>query len=71
MGVKASLWKAFRLAKDQNLEKIPTNLMLVGLPGVEINPAAAFAGYFSNKIKKKLSKKPMWTQMGSTMANVG
>ena len=62
MGVKASLWKTFRLAKDQNLEKIPTNLMLVGLPGVEINLAVAFAGYFSNK-KKNCRKKqcgPKW-----------
>ena len=43
-----NLWKADRLAKNQNVERIPTNLILDGDPVATLNSANAFAKFFSD-----------------------
>ena len=53
---KGNIWRAVGLAKDLNLDAIPTNLTL---GGKNVNPhevAGAFAKHFYNKIKVNVAK---------------
>ena len=51
-GGNTNLWKAVKIAKNVNIDAIPNNLTLGGLPVASCEAANSFAGYFSSKYKK-------------------
>ena len=56
MGGKVNLWKAVKVAKNQNVESIPENLTLGGLPIPEGCAAESFGYHFFDKIRLNVRK---------------
>ena len=56
MGNKANLWKAVKMAKDQNVEQIPKNLTLAGLPIAAADVPNSFAAYFNEKVENTVAR---------------
>ena len=56
MGSKPDLWKAVRVAKDLNVNEIPSNLTLGGVPVQGGDIAGSFAGHFHDKIDLNASR---------------
>jgi hypothetical protein len=56
MGSKVNLWKAVKVAKNLNLDSIPSNLTLSGVPIAEGTAAESFGKYFSSKIAANVAK---------------
>ena len=50
------MWKAVKIAKDLNVENIPKNLTLGGIPVAPGQAASSFAGYFSSKVIANIRK---------------
>ena len=51
-----NIWNAVRAAKDQNHEKIPSNLTLNGVSIGTSSIASSFARHFADKIKLNVAK---------------
>ncbi len=56
MGSKVNLWKAVKVSKNLNLDSIPSNLTLSGVPIAEGTAAESFGKYFSSKIAANVAK---------------
>ena len=47
MGSKVNLWNAVKVAKNLNIDSIPTNLTLGGVPIAEGRAAESFGNYLT------------------------
>ena len=56
MGNNVNLWKAVKVAKNLNMDSIPSNLTLGGVPIAEGRSAESFGSYFSKKIATNVGK---------------
>ena len=55
-GAKVNIWNAVKTARDLNVNGIPSNLLVGGVPVAAGCSAQAFGSFFSNKIKSNISK---------------
>ena len=55
-GGNSNLWKAVKIAKCLNMNAIPNDLTLGGLPVATGQAASIFAGYFSSKVNENVRK---------------
>ena len=56
MGNKGNIWKAVKIAKNLNVDSLPKNLSLGGIPVAENDIANSFAVYFSKKVTTNVKK---------------
>ena len=55
-GGNINIWKAVKKAKNVNVDTIPTNLTLGGIPIAAGQAANSFANYFHDKVKLNVNK---------------
>ena len=55
-GSNVNLWKAVKIAKNLNCERIPSNLTLGGIPVAAGQIAESFGVFFSDKVIENASK---------------
>ena len=53
-GGNVNLWKAVKIAKNLNLDRVPLNLTLGGIPVAPGQAAESFGGHFSDKVKENV-----------------
>ena len=56
MGNKGNIWKAVKIAKNLNVDSLPKNLSLGGIPVAENDIANSFALHFSKKVTSNVKK---------------
>ena len=55
-GTKVNLWKAVKIAKNLNCDRIPSNLASGGVPVAAGQAAESFGTYLSDKIKANVDQ---------------
>ena len=56
MGTNGNIWKAVKIAKNLNMESLPKNLTLGGMPIAVGDIAGSFATHFNEKVKSNVEK---------------